>query len=254
MIHRLLYLLPLAAALVQPISAQEQLPGDGESERQLTEYPEWLLRFSNLEPQEKDTYITEFQAAKVAYMQSQWVSCEMHLNTCEMIFKGNPSIWNLRCSAYIEQNRIEEAEKELQRAQQALPNDDVTIVNAANLYLGKKDYGNAINHINSILDKIPYAQETLRDTLTYRVLLCHLMLGQTAEAKELVKDKTPLTDTPLYYFSKAAFSITDGKREAAMSSIRSAERIFGSSGTNVPYQRALNISGLIEKYLSAPVE
>lgn len=240
--YRFALTLTLFAALFTPISAQDV-------DTQLQDLPEWLLDFSNVEPREKEAYIEEFRAAKTAYVLSDWVGCELHLNNCEMIFKGNPSIWNLRCSALIEQGRLTEAAEELQRAQKALPNDDVTLMNTANLYLAQKEYASSIEHISAILDNVPYSQESLRDTLTFRLVLCHLMLGQEAEAKELVKDKGPLNDTPLYYFSKAALSIFKGDRKAAMQSINSCNRIFAKTAASIPYQRALNISGLIEKYL-----
>lgn len=244
MMHRFALILTLFACLHAPLSAQD-------THTQLQELPEWLLEFSNVEPRDKETYIQEFREAKTAYVLSDWVGCELHLNNCEMIFKGNPSIWNLRCSALIEQNRLSEAEAELKKAQEALPDDDVTIMNIANLYLAKKEFAASIEHISAILDKIPYVQEGLRDTLTFRVVLCHLMLGQESEARELVKDKSPLSDTPLYYFSKAALSIYKGDRKGAMQSINSCNRIFSKTAASIPYQRALNISGLIEKYLPA---
>lgn len=245
--HRLILLSLLFCCTLAPLPAQEHSATD----TQLQDLPEWLLDFSNLDPKEKESYIQAFREAKSAYMVSDWVGCETALNTCEMIFKGNPAIWNLRCSAFIEQGRLQEAEQELKQAQEALPNDDVTIVNIAGLYLAKKDYKACIERISAILDKIPYSEENLRDTLTYRLVLCHLMLGQESEARELVKDKSPLSDTPLYYFSKAAFSIFKGERKAAMQSITSCNRIFAKTAASVPYQRALNISGLIEKYLPA---
>lgn len=242
--YRFALILTLLAYLHTPLCAQE-------TDARLQELPDWLLEFSNVEPREKESYIEEFRAAKAAYVLSDWVGCELHLNNCEMIFKGNPSIWNLRCSALIEQGRLAEAEEELNRAQEALPNDDVTLMNIANLCLAKKDFGASIERISGILDKIPYVQESLRDTLTFRLLLCHLMQGQEEEARELVRDKSPLSDTPLYYFSKASFSIFKGDRKAAMQSINSCNRIFAKTAAIIPYQRALNISGLIEKYLPA---
>lgn len=250
MMSRFLPLLPLLAfTLSAPLTAQE--PDRSDMKKELQDLPDWLLEFSNVEPKDKAVYIQEFKAAKTAYILSNWVDCELHLNNCEMIFKGNPSIWNLRCSALIEQGRVEEAEEELTRARQALPNDDVTLMNIANLYLAKKEYAASIEHISSILDKIPYVQTGLRDTLTYRLVLCHLMLGQKEEAQELVKDASPMSDTPLYYFCKASFAIADGDRKAAMQAIGSCNRIFSKTAASIPYQRALNISGLIEKYLPA---
>lgn len=244
------FLLLLAAAFAVNLPAAAQQP-QGEETVQLTDLPDWLLEFSNLSQQDKADYIEYFKQAKVDYMRGDWINCESRLTSCELIFKGNPNVWNLRCSALIEQGKTAEAETELTRAQQALPNDAVTLMNVANLHLAKKEYQVCIDHISAILDKIPYSQEELRDTLTYRVFLCYLLQGKMQEAKELTKDVSPMADTPLYYYCQASMAITRKDRTGAMRDIAAANRIFAKTAAAIPYQRALNISGLIELYLPA---
>lgn len=250
MMKTALILLSVVAAGV--LTAAEQQPlHQNDDKVQLTDLPDWLIEFSNLSPQDKAEYIDLFKQAKVNYMRGDWVNCESQLTSCELIFKGNPNIWNLRCSALIEQGKTAEAEAELTKAQAALPNDAVTLMNMANLHLAKKEYQVCIDHISAILEHIPYSQEELRDTLTYRVFLCYLLQEKMQEAKELTKDVSPMADTPLYYYCQASMAITRKDRTAAMRDIAAANRIFAKTAAAIPYQRALNISGLIEHYLPA---
>lgn len=220
---------------------------DAERQVQLQDLPAWLLKFSNLTQEEKSTYIQTFQEAKADYVRGEWVSCEMRLNSCELIFPDNPNIWNLRCSVLIELGRADEAAAELERARAELPRDSVTLLNIANLHMLRKEYETGIAHIAELLETIPYAEEELRDSLTFRSFLCYLLLGQESAARELVKDKGPMDDTPLYYYSQAALHLLKGDRKAATADITTASRIFAKLGTTITYQRALNLSGLVEK-------
>lgn len=243
-----LVLAATAISVIHPALAQQPL-SQGEDKVNLTDLPAWLLEFSNISPQDKADYIEYFRQAKIAYMSGDWVNCESNLNSCELIFNNNPNVWNLRCSALIEQGKAEEAETELARARAALPNDAVTLMNTANLHLLKKEYQVCIDHISGILETIPYAQEELRATLTYRVFLCYLLQGKLQEAEALIKDVSPMADTPLYYYCQASLSITRKDRTTAMRDIAAANRIFAKTAAAIPYQRALNISGLIEHHL-----
>ncbi len=218
---------------------------------QLQDLPAWLLKFSNLTQEEKNTYIQTFREAKADYIRGEWVSCEMRLNSCELIFHGNPNIWNLRCSVLIEQGRAAEAAAELARARAELPRDGVTLLNIANLHILKKEYAVGIEHIAEILETIPYSEEELRDSLLFRAFLCHLLLGQEDAARAMVKDKGPLDDTPLYYYSQASLHLLKGDRKSAMADINTAAHIFAKLGTTITYQRALNLSGLIEQSAEA---
>ena len=54
-----------------------------------------------------------------------------------------------------------------------------------------------------------------------------------------------MADTPLYYYSKAAIALSEGKRADAMHYLSVVERIFANNRACIPYQRALELSGLL---------
>lgn len=249
-LHHLAIWLLLAVAAM-PLSAQ-QFPEEEEETRQ--NLPEWLIRLSNMKAEQKQAYVRTFTLAKQAYLAEEWVTCIRLLNDCDMLLPGNPNVWNLRVSCLTEQQYYDEAEQELQKVRQVLPENPVTLVNIANLHLARGHYQECIDEINELLTRIPaYGTEPLRHILQYRILLSHLMLGNESAAREITKDLSPLlSDTPLYYYGEAAFHIFHGRRSQAMQDIQAADNIFAKGNVTQPYRRALAASGLIAKHLSEP--
>ena len=82
--------------------------------------------------------------------------------------------------------------------------------------------------------------------LDFREFLCHIRLGQIDEAKALVKGLSPISDTPLYYYSQAVFALAEGNRIEASRNLRIASSIFSKGNSIVPYQRALELSGIAD--------
>lgn len=233
-----------------PVHAQE-IDLDEQSDSIVQELPAWLVNFSNLSREDRALYLETFNKAKAAYSQSQWIPCITYLADCEMIFQGNPNVWNLRACCLMEQKYFPEAEAELQRAIEALPNDPVTIMNLANLQLAQGKHEESIATIHALRGVLPpTTSQELHDVLDFRELLCLVMLDKAEQARELIKHLSPISDTPLYYYSQAAFAMAEGNRTEATRCIRIVNRIFAKTNANLPYQRSLNLSGLAQK--SAP--
>ena len=235
-----------------------QLPAQAQVENQepaAAPVADWLVEFSNLPRNEREQYLRAFNNAKIAYQQGQWVACIGYLADCEMIFRKNPNIWNLRACCLMEQKYFEEAAEELQRVRKAMPDDPVTIMNLANLHLACGRYQEGIDCIHELRRKLPYeTPEELLYVLDFREFLCHIRLGQIDEAKALVKGLSPISDTPLYYYSQAVFALTKGNRIEASRNLRIAGSIFSKGSSTVPYQRALELSGVADMQPAARTE
>lgn len=245
----LLFLACCALAL-HPCSAQEEpLPAKAPAQQ----LPDWLIEFSNLPRLEREQYLRAFNNAKRAYQQSQWVACIGYLADCEMVFRGNPNVWNLRACCLMEQKFFDEAAAELERVRKALPNDPVTAMNLANMHMALGRYHESISTLHELRQILPY--ETPQDllyVLDFRELICHVMLGQQQEAKQLIAGLSPISDTPLYYYSQAVFALAEGNRMEASRHLRTAASIFSKGSTIVPYQRALELSGIADKVPATP--
>ena len=116
--------------------------------------------------------------------------------------------------------------------------------------MGKGEFKQCIDILHGIIHSLPDLDfQPLKDILTFRIYLCHLMLGEQDKAKGLVRHLTPLSDTPLYYYSQAALHISRGKRNQARQDIQAADSIFAKGNATLPYLRAIQASGLEEKFL-----
>lgn len=220
------------------------------SETQETEQiPDWLARLSNLPRKQREEYISHFARAKAALAQGNWVDCDAELTSCEFIFNENPNIHNLRVVCYIEQKRLEAATEEMAKASALLPDDPTTLVNRASLHMAKKDYRACIREISDVLEDPHHntgISQEVRDILIFRIFLCHLMLGEIAQAEEWVRDLSPISDTPLFYYSRASICLYMRDTPGAQRDLQSAANIFASGGLLVPYQRALLSCDLTE--------
>lgn len=214
---------------------------------QKEEVPEWLAQLSNLPREQRDAYIQNFTLAKQALNAGNWVACDAALTSCEFIFNKNPNIHNLRIVCYIEQKRLESAAEEMEKALRLLPDDATTLVNLATLRMAQKDYRACIKEMTDVLEnpKSDIKQE-VRDILIFRIFLCHLMLGEIPQAEEWVAELSPISDTPLFYYSRAALCLYLKDAPGAQRDLQSAANIFASTGLLVPYQRALLSCDLTE--------
>lgn len=224
------------------------LPAQGSSPTEAEQQPQWLVDFSNLPRDERDQYLRSFQQAKIAYQRGEWVTCIRHLTDCEMIFRGNPNVWNLRACCLLEQRYFDEAAEELERVRQALPDDPVTVMNIANLQLARGQYKECIATLQELRSALPYGTpQELLYTVDFRELLCRMQMGQVEEARALVKGLTPMSDTPLYYYAQAVFAQTRGEHAEAARNLRIAGSIFAKGSALIPYQRALALSGIMNR-------
>lgn len=244
MLKRILLL--LTGLLLLPCTTLAQQGQNAADEETTThDMPAWLVEFSNLPREDREQYLRAFTNAKIAFQQGQWVACYGYLADCEMIFIGNPNVWNLRASCLMEQKFFDEAAAELEKVRKALPDDPVTVLNLANLHMATGRSEESIAVIDSLLPRLPEdAPAELVDVLTYRKLLSLVLLGRIDEAKKLVAHLNALSDTPLYYYSRAAFSLAEGNTMEASRNLRVARSIFAKGNSLVPYQRALELSRL----------
>jgi len=250
----ILPLLPMAAAgQLLPITVtapQEEAAEAKEEQEDKPDVPIWVEELSNLTTAARSEYTASFAAAKDAYSAGRLAESESYLLTCQMINDKNPNVWNLRASVCIAQKRFAEALPLMQKVEEALPGNLINMLNYSLYYIGVGQYEQCLKMTDALIDELTAEQTlSLRKHLTYRKVLCYLMLGREEEAHKLTDSLTPLEDSPLYYYSQAAYNIAKQDREAAKRDLNSAETIFAQDGYLLSYQQSLSFSGLIERYL-----
>lgn len=241
----------LSVFALQPCTQAQEAPVQNEDST-MKQVPQWLEDFSNLPRNDREQYLRAFTNAKIAYQKGQWVACVGYLADCEMIFRGNPNVWNLRACCLMEQKFYDDAAADLEKAHKALPKDPVTTMNLANMQMARAQYEESIATLKKLRSMLPYdtAAELLY-VLDFRELLCLVMLNRNQEARELVKSLSPISDTPLYYYSQAVFALAEGNRIEASRNLRIAGSIFSKNNAAVPYQRAMELSGIANKQPAA---
>lgn len=248
----------LASLLVLPctLSAQnlstDGAPQASESEQEGADVAEWVKEISNLPAAKRAEYSAAFAQAKEAYQGGRYVECEGFLNTCEFYTRKSPHVWNLRAGALIAQQRFEEARPLLADVLRVNPKDEVGNLSLSLLYLGAAEYEKCLEVTDSLLAEIRYKRmEQLTHSLMFRKVLCYMMLGREAEAREVVKDIGPIDDSPLYYYSQGVFFLAKGDTRAAKRDFNAGDVIYGSMGHLSGYKQALNFSGLVEKFAAS---
>lgn len=243
-----IFMLGLTAQADLPTGGLPTAPARQEAEQTDVTIPEWVRELSNLPAESRSAYTEAFRAAKNAYAVGRMVECEAHLNTCEMYTTSNPNVWNLRASALISQARYEEAQQQLDRVFAQDSQDSVARLSLSLLQLGMHRYEECLATTDELLEMIRYKEmEQLSYSLTFRKLLCLVMLNRVDEARALVADFSPMLDAPLYYYSQAVFMYLEGDRKAALRELSAADSIFRGTGYLSGYRQALNISGITER-------
>ncbi len=223
---------------------------EGLTPDELAKLPPWAREFSKLGKEARAQFMLSFSIAKSTYARESWAECIAILHECEVIFDGNPNVWNLRACALIELEAYDEAEAYVSRTLAYKADDPIGLLNLANIQMARNDYPAAIKTLETLRkDLRSEGNHDQLDIFTFRQLLCHLMLRQEMEARALVADINALHDSPLFYLAEAAFAIYKDEREAARKALDSASRIYGGSPLLNAYRKWLERCGLRGKYM-----
>ena len=237
--------LPVGTGETPSTSTSEQ------SDYAIEDVPNWVNELSNLPPQKRQLYINNFDAATRAFSRGALTQCEQCLDECEAIFNKNPNVWNLRASVQIAQKRFVDAEQWLAKVREAAPDDVVSTLNYSLLYLGSGRYEQAITECDNLLLDIKYKEkmEGLRHSLLFRKFLCFIMMDKMDDAKALVADVNPMTNSPLYYYSQAVLAVVAGDRDTAIREMTAADSIYRTDAYLATYKQGITFSGLLERFL-----
>ena len=192
-------------------------------------------------------------AAKRAFARGSLSMCEQCLDECEAIFSGNPNVWNLRASVLIALKCFADAEGWLKKVREVAPDDVVATLNFSLLYLGSSRYEDALAECDSLLISIKYKKgmDGLRHSLMFRKFLCLVMLDKVDEAKQLVADVTPMTHSPLYYYTQSVLAVIAHDRNTAIREMTAADSIYRTDPYLATYKQGITFSGILERFLPA---
>lgn len=210
--------------------------------------PNWVNELSNLPAAQRQQYMNQFAAAKWAYSKGSLDMCQQCLDVCEGIYAKNPNVWNLRAAAHLAQKNFDAAEAWLKKVQTVVPDDAVANLNFSLLHLGRGEFEKCISMCDSLLYEIEYKEdmEGLTHALLFRKLVCLVMLNRVDEARAVVKDITPLTFTPLYYYSQSVFAIVAKDKSKTLKEMSTADKIYSRDPYLQTYKQVIQFSGILE--------
>lgn len=219
----------------------------------IEDIPNWVSDLSNLPASERQKYMNNFAAAKWAYSKGSLDMCEKCLDECEAIYSKNPNVWNLRASVRVCQERFDEAEVWLKKVRAVAPDDLVANLNYSLMYLGQGNYEASIRESEVLLNELEYkdGMEGLRHTLMFRMFVSLVMLDRVDEARELVKDITPMTFTPLYYYTQTVMAVLENDKARALKEMTAANSIYRTDPYLQTYKQVITFSKLLEKLSSS---
>ena len=230
-----------AALFMAPTWASSEDMPDGEDS------PLWVLELGELTPVQQQIYTNKFAAAKRAYSSGSHALCLQFLTECEAIYAKNPNVWNLRASVYIAQKKFEDAQVWLEKVREIAPDDLVANLNFSLLHLGAGRYEQSIEEIDVLIDELKYKKgmESLVHSLLFRKFVCLLKLGKVDDARAVVAKVSPLSYTPLYYYSQAMLNYVAGDKKAAARDMAAADRIYRTDAYLQAYKQNIQFSGLL---------
>lgn len=217
-------------------------------EEAVDDIPNWVNELSNLPAAQRQQYMNQFAAAKWAYSKGSLDMCQRCLDICEGIYAKNPNVWNLRAAAHLAQQNFDAAEAWLKKVHTVVPDDAVASLNYSLLHLGRGEFDKCISMCDALLYEIEYKEnmEGLSHALMFRKLVCLVMLERVDEARAVVKDITPLTFTPLYYYSQSIFAVVEKDRAKALKEISTADKIYSKDPYLQTYKQAIQFSNILK--------
>lgn len=209
--------------------------------------PNWVNEISNLPAGVRQQYMNQFAAAKWAYSQGSLDMCLQCLDVCEGIYAKNPHVWNLRASVHVIQRNFDAAEAWLKKVEAVVPDDLVAVLNYSLLYLAQGEYEKCVSKCDVLINEIEYKENMVELThcLMFRKLLALVKLERVDEARALVKDITPLTFTPLYYYSQSVFAVLEKDKARALKEMTAADKIYKTNQYLRTYKEALQLSNIL---------
>jgi len=131
---------------------------------------------------------------------------------------------NIRAAVAIEEKKYDEGRQYCIKALQLDPKFFPALFNLAEIPFMQGKYAEARLTYEKLIE-----DEQNADLVKFRLLLTYLLEKNDERAKELL-DKVPLlNDTPVYFYSHAAWEFGHGNEKEAQSYISSAETVFPKS-------------------------
>ncbi|MEJ6829194.1 MAG: hypothetical protein QNK61_03290 [Akkermansiaceae bacterium] len=246
----------LLVALFLPLlslHAQDE-PGKPSPEAGKKEVPQFKIDLDNLPLEKKKAYWSALIRAEQVFNQKRIFECLESINEAHQIYAKNPSSLNLQGACYVEFRAFDKARKVFAEAQKQDPDNPNVLFNQAEIEFVTENWQTAHDQLVYILPKYKDRNESMRDLIRFKILLCKLKLDDKEGAVAILKDTTFLDDTPLFYYGKGAIAYFEERTVDAEVWLARAGRIFTQPAMISPWQDTLIEFGYIKSFYGGDLE
>ncbi len=198
--------------------------------------PAYVAAFENLAKEERENYGALKLKAQQFFRQKRIFEALEEVHSALKIYDGDPGLWNLKGSCYVEFRSFEKALESFAKAYEIAPASTGILFNLAEMDFVTKNWRSCIKRmtkLTSILEEeadgeISEGILPLHRLAIFKKMLSFISLGEKAKAVELAESYwDEWDDTPFTYYSKAALAYSEDNEEEATRWIVSAARVFG---------------------------
>ena len=169
-------------------------------------------------------YIKTVQSAMRTFAARDFKTAIALVDKAEQMYQPTAMTVNVRAAVAIEDKKFDEGKEFCLKALQLDPKFFPALFNLAEIPFMQGKYAEARLAYEKLLD-----DESSVDLIKFRLYLTYLLEKNDEVAKQLL-DKIPLlNDTPVYFYSYAAWEFAHGDEKKAQSYLNSAETVFPKS-------------------------
>lgn len=135
------------------------------------------------------------------------------------------SVYNLRGAILTKLGDYNQAQQLFREILTADPSYFPAAFNLAELQYMQRDYASALAAFSNLRGRDPR-----NELVRFKVFLCHLLLGQTDEARGIAAGFIPAGSTPAWYYAQALIAKKNGDARSADKHLDAAREIYGKDG------------------------
>lgn len=137
------------------------------------------------------------------------------LDEAEALKPGSPIVVNARGSVYTGMRDFPKAREWFKKSEAASPRALGPKFNLAELDFVQADYATAAASFGKLLADFPRMPPSIRQVAQFKLFVCHLKLGRTAEAETMLKNFAFKEGSAPHTFSQAATAFQKGDKAGA---------------------------------------
>jgi tetratricopeptide (TPR) repeat protein len=198
--------------------------------------PAAAQRTDDLPTDPEERYKTAYVRSAQAFSRNDLEGAIKFLEIAEQSKSGQANTANLRGAIYTRQRDWPKAQAAFEDALKLQPDLPMAQFNLGEVLFLNQKYAEARERFQIFVNSQPK-----NDLGLYKIYLCDLLGQNKAKAEDFLNSLQPSTESPIYYFSKAAEAFVKGDKAAAMEFVGSAYRIYP------PEANATFADSLVEK-------